>query len=296
MKVLLIRFLTRKNFLFFRSPFLVYELPASMHDGVVNVLDLASRLKFLAGNSRNPGLNPQIKAYVDKFLSSSNSLSEDSFQLVKSLENGKNSCQSSLGWLVTERLVVWYKKNPNSYHYNENIAKKALNFLLLIRNHQWIDRLVGLYGIKNLPENTTIECVKNLIEEHDYMCAALFVNSLDYYEHFSIYDIAVPLMVQDKTNILELYLKGSHSTACQFLSYLDSCTKNPRPLFAIAANVPMPRSEKFQPKIITKLIKRLAKMFEIDITNCPNVGFTANLNTLRFLIRRKFHEVRKSNS
>lgn len=265
-----------------------------MGDHTVDVLDLCHRLKTLAGTSKTPGSNPQIVGYIDKFLQSrpTGSLMKDSLQLVKVLGNGKSAATASLGYLVTERLEVLLGKFPDRGVYDENTARQALNFSISMRHQQWCERLVTLYGLKNLPKAEVVDSIKFLLAKNDYMGAAFLVSSLNYHNEFTIRDIAVPLMIQDRTNILETYLKGSKDTAQKFISFLDSCTKNMQELTLITSEVSDVKFEKINPKTIAKLVKRLVKMLEIDPVVCPNVGFSANFGTLKFIVRRRYGEVR----
>lgn len=56
-------------------------------------------------------------------------------------------------------------------------------------------------------------------------------------------------------------------------------------------NIPGTRLEKLRPKNLSKLIVRLVKMFNLDITLCPNTLQFRELGSIRYLLYKKYIEV-----
>lgn len=246
-------------------------------------------------SSSNLSSNPQLRETIKAFISNrkKESLFSEMFLLIKSLDGSsiRSIPTKSLGFTVLSVFHDYLKGNAEKLTCDQETSLASLDFAIILRHQLWIEKLCHVFQISSAPRNLVIQKIRNLIDMHDYTTAAWIVKALSFHNHFSIDEIAIPLMVQDKVNLLESYMEGSSKTIHEVIQFLDTCTRSIDALEPIITRVPGVRTEKIHPKIFTKLVKRLTKVFNVDSTVCPNVSLHSGIGTLRFLVSRKYISV-----
>lgn len=136
-------------------------------------------------------------------------------------------------------------------------------------------------------------CKKKVNSFTEYKDKAIIVATLGFQDHFRIEDILLPLLLQDKLNILERYLLNSRSIQKEFLAYLDNmCHKDAciGDFIHRCEKIKTVRLEKLSRRNLSKLVTRLAKAYQIEAQVCPNVDNEKYLKNMRYLMYRRYNE------
>nr|KAG5686419.1 hypothetical protein BaRGS_029398 [Batillaria attramentaria] len=122
--------------------------------------------------------------------------------------------------------------------------------------------------------------------------AAQTAGRLGLQDHFTQEQILVPLLLQDKVNLIETYLAGNPGQQKQFLGLLDHLCSRETDLaqFMDERNVKGCRREKIQKKTLGKLASRLMKLYSISADACPNITNVKALGAIRYLIYKRYTE------
>ena len=124
-----------------------------------------------------------------------------------------------------ERWVNANKTRANTFKLSEEIRTEA--FLVSCRhNLLLIDYICGLYQL-DIDNQFLLDLAKARISTLDFKDKAILIGTLRLHDSFDMEQITLPLLLQDKLNVLEKYLSNSTVTQTKFIEYLDKmCSKN----------------------------------------------------------------------
>ncbi|CAL8143621.1 unnamed protein product [Orchesella dallaii] len=139
--------------------------------------------------------------------------------------------------------------------------------------------------------------IEKMCSENNFKEACLCAMYLKLHNQFDIHAFLIPLLLQDRFNVVEEYIKDSRDIQVNIVKFLDSCfdygsSGVNSTLFAYVTERKIPgiKSEKLNPKPITKLVRRLITKFKIGNENCPNVGNRQRFGELRHLFSRRYEK------
>ncbi|XP_055389806.1 exonuclease mut-7 homolog [Condylostylus longicornis] len=146
-----------------------------------------------------------------------------------------------------------------------------------------------------------VEKIRELVKNRYYKDASHWALYLDLTNRFTLYDIPLPLIMQDKISIAEEYLDKAKHLQRDIVEILDSFL-NPNSSVTNECDKIISeykyndvRYEKLQSKPLTKLIVRLAKKYNIPQESVPNVNRQKNYGCLQYLIHKRYIEKGMSN-
>ncbi|XP_074594359.1 exonuclease mut-7 homolog [Brevipalpus obovatus] len=258
----------------------------------VDIIDFSHYLRSFMGASYNLSTNPQLTETIKGFINNRRKefLFSDMFLLMKSLDGSsiRSIPTKSVGFAVLSVFHDYLKGDGDKLTCDQATSLASLDFAVILHHQLWIEKICDVFQISSAPRDLVVRKIRDLIDKHDYTTAAWIVKALGFHDSFSIYDIALPLVAQDKVNVLESYMEGSPRVTREVIQFLDSCSRSISGLDEIITRVPGVKTEKIHPKIFTKLVKRLIKIFNVDSSVCPNVSLHSGIGTLRFLVSRKY--------
>ncbi|XP_048773011.2 exonuclease mut-7 homolog isoform X2 [Ostrea edulis] len=134
--------------------------------------------------------------------------------------------------------------------------------------------------------------VKKFLEKQKYNESAILAGNLGLQDHFRIEEIAVPLILQNKINLLEIYLRGNPGQQTLLIQFLDKmCDKSFNiNNFVSAMEVPDVKMSHLQKKSISKLATRLAKLYETPNDLIPNIVLARGHGALKYLLYKRYIE------
>ncbi|XP_017786013.1 PREDICTED: exonuclease mut-7 homolog [Nicrophorus vespilloides] len=152
--------------------------------------------------------------------------------------------------------------------------------------------------IYKLPTDCDIflNVVQYMIQMKQYKEACQCVSIIGNHKHFQIEEFAIPLVLQDKTFIVEEFLKNSQMHQVELVMYLDDLLGKPGGLrhnleqLIIKYNIREVKWDKLHNKSFKKLIVRLKKMYNIPNEMTPFLVHKQNEGALQFLVHRRYVE------
>lgn len=230
-------------------------------------------------------------------------LSEPLESLLTILEGcpGKQKGRShTLGHHILMEFQTWIKEHPqvtlSSLPEPQAIAlqRRALS-LLTDTQPSFVDGLISIYQLNTLDPATLRLNIVRLQALHCYKEAAVLSIKLNLQEEVNMEEICVPLILQNKLPLAESFVTGHSHLEQRLVTLLDSWC---HPSFSgeeISRQFPHCSVTKqcmsqIHPKLLTKHVYRLMERFNIDQGLCPNALHKRRLDSLRFLMYKRFVE------
>ncbi|XP_039471102.1 exonuclease mut-7 homolog isoform X2 [Oreochromis aureus] len=228
-------------------------------------------------------------------------LSEPLEALLTILEScpGKQKGRShTLGHHILMEFQTWIKEHPqvnlSSVSEQQAVAlqRRALN-LLTDTQPNFVDSLINIYQLNSLDPAILRLHITGLHALNCYKEAATLSIKLNLQEELNMEEMCVPLIVQDKMSVAVSFVSGYSHLEERLVKLLDSWC---HPSFCVAElnsqfprlNLTKQRMEQIQPKMLTKHVLRLMEKFKIDKGLCPNALHKRRLDSLRFLMYKRF--------
>ncbi|CAF0779065.1 unnamed protein product [Brachionus calyciflorus] len=202
---------------------------------------------------------------------------------------------NSLACLIAKAFDKWISSNANSDLFLDSkitdelkidafIVATKHNLLLL----EWFTRAYQL----NKNNEALLPYVKFRIKNLDFKDKAILIGSLALHDHFKCEEIVLPLLFQDKLNIIDKYLINSPCQQKKFVQILDSMCDTNSTISSLIYEygIKNVKLDKLNRKNLSKLAIRMVKMYSIDPTLCPNITNQKYFKNLRYLIFRRYIE------
>ncbi|KAL3871620.1 hypothetical protein ACJMK2_039607 [Sinanodonta woodiana] len=242
--------------------------------------------------------NSKIGQYLTRAFSSSCNPFVLAAYLVLNARDCLKGKTTTLSFFIMKEFDKWYRQNqrrigdPHQY-FTENLQMPI--FMVCIHNHMsMFDMCVRCFDMYQ-PKNSTfyIKEIRTFMDKKKYNEAAVCIAKMGLHNHFSMEEVVLPLLLQDKSNVLETYVYGNPEQQKILLQYLDHLCDRGTDLSQVASSVtglPKVKMEKFQKKQLGKLAVRLMKQFQVPTDLCPNIVNARGVGALRYLLHKKFIE------
>ncbi|CAD5121311.1 DgyrCDS9838 [Dimorphilus gyrociliatus] len=214
------------------------------------------------------------------------------------LTNLLNKCFQEVVNPYSTAIYLFYNalqpgQNRNKYkkYLNRSIQEKA--FLFTLKCRVVLHKIVKSFDLANSNNLFLIPHINVLLKSERFVDAAFSISSLKLHSHFDIMEVCLPLLCQDKINVVEKYCARNALQQEQFLKLLDRLCDPRINAFCIPTTLSfseVTKSDRLQCKSLIKLAIRLAKLFEIDINRCENILNSSKLKALGYLMYRYFVE------
>ncbi|XP_035246857.1 exonuclease mut-7 homolog isoform X1 [Anguilla anguilla] len=207
---------------------------------------------------------------------------------------------ASLGQCVLMEFVRWRQSQPQvslEGRAPEQVHGLQLRALGLLSEAQpsYIGPLLDMYQLQSLDPALLLGHVHKLLALGCFKEAALISIKLKLQSALDMEQVCVPLVLLDKLSLAESYVQGHSHLEEALVKLLDSwCAPN----FSLAQlrrefpdlSLSHHQAERFQPKILSKQVFRLMERLNIDPALCPNSVTKRKLDSLRFLMYKRFVE------
>lgn len=222
---------------------------------------------------------------------------EDPFRValvfvVKS-EDVKDCKPKSLPYFIIEILHKWAQGSGALPE--DSLKLPAFHIAIQQRSHQFLHFLVKTYQIRTI-KNVIIPIIRDMIKKDNCKLASQVVIAMELSEEIPVQDLLFPLILQDKTNLIDDYLSECPGQVQNLLLFLDDLLDKSFNLKEFAHNyiednnICHIKYDKIHYKPLGKLVARLCNKFNIPIETCKNLSKNRTTGGLRYLIHQKYQE------
>ncbi|KAL4219645.1 hypothetical protein ACF0H5_022217 [Mactra antiquata] len=240
--------------------------------------------------------NKKITNYLStRFSQSSNPFALTGYILEKSKDTHVAKT-TTLSFLVMKEFDRWCKINRGRCKMSELVNKdlQMKVFYLCARNHlTMFDLAVKCFHLCFPGNECFLPKVKEFVANKKYKEAAVCAGKLGLQEHFDMNEIVLPLILQDKVNLVETYVCGFPEHQEILVQYLDHLCARDTDLDLVLSSVPKVtgmKKDKFQKKPLGKLAARLQKLYKISQDKCPNISKARGMGALKYCMHKRFIE------
>uniref|UniRef100_A0A8C3PJP9 Exonuclease 3'-5' domain containing 3 n=1 Tax=Calidris pygmaea TaxID=425635 RepID=A0A8C3PJP9_9CHAR len=201
----------------------------------------------------------------------------------------------SLGYCITAELQLWIKEHPAVQQSGIKLKKLQDRVLQILAQcpANLLDPLISIYQLHTADRNYLLEHVSHLYHKGHYKEAAMLSIKLKLQPDQDVEKMCTPLLLQDKTNLVEDYVGEYPELQSKLLQILDTWCE---PGFNISSitrqyqGLSRYKPDKLNRKMLSKLVFRLLDRFNVDPALCPNVINQRHLRTLNYLFYKRFVE------
>ncbi|XP_048181118.1 exonuclease mut-7 homolog isoform X2 [Corvus hawaiiensis] len=201
----------------------------------------------------------------------------------------------SLGYCITTELQLWIKEHPAVPQSGTKLKKLQARVLGMLSQcpTNLLDPLISIYQLHTVDRNYLLEHVSHLYLQGNYKEAAILSIKLKLQPDQDVEKMCTPLLLQDKANLVEDYVGEYPELQRKLLQTLDMwCDPsfNIRDITRPYQGLSRYKPEKFNRRVLSKLVFRLLERFNVDPALCPNVINQRHLRTLNYLFYKRFVE------
>lgn len=216
--------------------------------------------------------------------------------LIEQVRDTHTAKTTTLSFFIMREFDKWYKANERKVYPEKylSVDLQMLVFDICTRNHlTMFDMAVRCFHLCYPGNDHFLPTVKNFLEKKKYKEAAVCVGKLRLQHHFEMEEIILPIILQDKINLLETYVNGEPDYQQVLVQYLDHLCDRETDLELIlssVSHVPGVKKDKFQKRTLSKLAVRLMKLYRVPQELCPNISNVRGLGAIKFLMHKRFIE------
>ncbi|NWY39694.1 MUT7 Exonuclease, partial [Sylvia atricapilla] len=201
----------------------------------------------------------------------------------------------SLGYCIITELQLWIKAHPAVPQSGTKLKKLQARVLGILSQcpANLLDPLISIYQLHTADRNYLLETVSHLYLQGNYKEAAILSIKLKLQPDQDVEKMCTPLLLQDKANLVEDYVAEYPELQRKLLQTLDTwCgpSFNIRDITRPYQGLSRYKPEKFNRRVLSKLVFRLLERFNVDPALCPNVINQRHLRTLNYLFYKRFVE------
>ncbi|XP_069121418.1 exonuclease mut-7 homolog isoform X1 [Argopecten irradians] len=203
---------------------------------------------------------------------------------------------STLAYYIMKEFDNWCSSKDNVPKYSQFLLTQELKLHVLHICTRYHMTMVG-FAIKAFqldhPENSfLVPVLRCFLEKHKFKEAAVCGGKLGLQDHFSVEEIVLPLILQDKVNLIETYLMGNPGQQLLVAQMLDRLCDRSVDMATIisSSGVPNVKRDKMHWKPLSKLAARLMKLYDIPSDMCPNISNARGLGAVKYLLYKRYVE------
>ncbi|XP_053380810.1 exonuclease mut-7 homolog isoform X2 [Mercenaria mercenaria] len=203
---------------------------------------------------------------------------------------------TTLSFLIMKEFDKWCKMNRNRLDIEKLISKdiQMQIYDICTRNHlTMFDMAVRCFHLCYQGNDHFLPKIRDFVSNKKFKEAAQCTGKLGLQHHFDMSEIVLPLILQDKINLLETYVCGFPEHQETLVQYLDHLCDKETDLELVQNSIPKVtgvKREKFQKKPLSKLAVRLLKLYKIPQEKCPNISNARLVGALRYLLHKRYIE------
>ncbi|XP_045145272.1 exonuclease mut-7 homolog [Echinops telfairi] len=153
--------------------------------------------------------------------------------------------------------------------------------------------LVSIFQLQNADRSLLLDHVDRLYDHGKFKESALLSMKLQLQPELDLEKMAIPLLLQNKTSLVERYVGGFPELQRQLLVLLDSWCRPGFSIHKVARKFPQVTATKLEmlsPKLLSRQVMRLLEQSALEGDLCPNASKQQRLGTLKYLCYKRFVE------
>jgi len=154
--------------------------------------------------------------------------------------------------------------------------------------------LIQNFGVDRPSLDFVVSRINETARQGNLKVAIALASHLNIQREFSIFDLVVPALLQNKVDLVEVYLRNCKTMQDMFISTVDSWLEPEFDLisFLTERDIRSAQNIVLQPKYLGKMLTRLLKLFRRESAQnlCPNLCNAQALGFLRFILYRYYLE------
>ncbi|XP_074976534.1 exonuclease mut-7 homolog isoform X6 [Caretta caretta] len=198
----------------------------------------------------------------------------------------------SLGYYITNELQLWIKEHPAVQQSGLRLKKLQARVFRILAQSQvnLLDPLIGIFQLRTADQNSLLGHVGHIYHKGKYKEAAILSIKLNLQLELDVEKMCTPLLLQEKTNLVEAYVAEYPDLQCKLLQTLDMWCEPNFNTTDISRQYQGLRPNKLNHKMLSKLVFRLLEQYNLDPVLCPNVINQRHLGSLKYLFYKRFVE------
>ncbi|XP_063529874.1 exonuclease mut-7 homolog [Cydia strobilella] len=237
--------------------------------------------------------SPTIEHHIELFFNSRADAFRVALVFVIKCEDSKDCKTKTLPYFIIEILHKWSR--ADNLVPEDCLKLPAFHIAIRQRNQSFLSLMAKTYQLSTMKE-TILPIVRSMITNDNCKQACQVVIALELFDDISVQELLFPLILQDKSNIIDEYLSECPAQVAPLLQFLDMLLdKN----FSIREyvqnyieehNICNIKYDKIHYKPLGKLVARLCNKFKVPIETCKNLSKNRTTGGLRYLIHQKYEE------
>ncbi|CAG5115917.1 unnamed protein product, partial [Candidula unifasciata] len=222
---------------------------------------------------------------------------EIAFYLVTHASDYEQAKTVTLSFTILVEFQRWVNSSDNYLRGRENEFLTAdlqiqVFYATTGRHMAYFNAAVTAFRLDHPGNDFFVPVVQAFLLRSKLTEAAHIVAKLGLQSHFSQNEILVPLLLTDKSNVIENYVMGNPEQQAIILSLLDHlCARNTDILsFAQSSGIKNVKGEKLNKKVLSKFAMRLMKLYDIPPEACPNISENRAMGAIRYLMYKRYVE------
>lgn len=243
--------------------------------------------------------SPAIENHIETFFQSTSDAYRLALIFVIKCDDYKDCKPKSLPHLIIEMLQKW--SQSSGLLPEDHLKLPAFHIATHQRNHHFLSLIVKTYHLMTAKDKI-LPLVKDMISNDNCKQASQIIISMQLFDDIPVEDLLFPLVLQDKSNLIDDYLSECPSQVKPLLLFLDTLLDKSVSIREFVQNyieekkISHVRYDKVHHKPLGKLVARLCNKFNIPIETCKNLSKNRTTGGLRYLIHQKYQEHNVSSS
>ncbi|XP_067661901.1 exonuclease mut-7 homolog isoform X1 [Haliotis asinina] len=248
---------------------------------------------FDEGNANRAAVHAQVSELLTQhFITASNPYSACIYMIERCRDfyTGKTT---TLSFYIMKEFERWtrHSKKKMDDLLSQDIRFHA--FLMATERHMTLfDMAVKAFKLRHIGNDYFLPEIKKFLEKGKHKEACHCAGKLGLQGHFSMQEIILPLLLQDKVNLVESYVIGNPEQQKAVVQLLDHLCDRETDINRIieSSGVQNVKRDKLQKKTLSKLAVRLMKLYQIPQEHCPNISNARGVGALKYLMYKRYIE------
>ncbi|CAH1644902.1 unnamed protein product [Spodoptera littoralis] len=243
--------------------------------------------------------SPAIASHIETFLQCSPEPYRIALVFVIKCDDYKDCKPKTLPYFIVETLLKW--SETSGIVPVENLKLPAFHIAVQQRNNHFLGLMVKTYKLTTIKEQI-LPFVKDMVSKDNCKQASQIVICMNLFDDIPVEDLIFPLILQDKSNLIDEYLNECPNQVKPLLIFLDKLLDKSINIrdyvqnYTLHNKISHVRYDKLHYKPLGKLVARLCNKFNIPIETCKNLSKNRTTGGLRYLIHQKYQEHNVSSS
>ncbi|XP_072096721.1 exonuclease mut-7 homolog isoform X3 [Mobula birostris] len=215
--------------------------------------------------------------------------------MLENCSDWKRGKKQSLAYFLIGQFNIWINENARSYQpcQKRNMLQTRVFSLFTVVPTNLFDQLISVFEVDQADSASLLSLIKDLCIKTKYKEAVLLSIKLNLQLQLNIEEMCIPLLLQDDMSLVEAYVDDYPELQKRLLQVLDSLcrscdsTENIRRHDGKLSRL---RCDKINYKVLSKLVFRLMKLYDLGTELCPNMVNWHCLDSLKYLLYKYFVE------